>query len=139
MVSMMQALQAGTRLTVYSGRITWSTPDGATLGFNNRRADSQLRNVGVFRDLALAQGLDFDQQVELLFVMTEDLLDASKDIMPVASGRRSDPHGRHHGYAVWQHAGTPNHPRIKISPDQVITPWYHWPDGDDQPSAPLLS
>ena len=27
-------------------------------------------------------------------------------------------------------------PRIEISPDQVITLWYHWPDGDDAPSQP---
>ena len=30
------------------------------------------------------------------------------------------------------------HRGIDISPDQVITLWYHWPDGDDQPSQPPI-
>ena len=54
--------------------------------------------------------------------------------MPVAFGRRADPDGRHHGYVIWRRQGTPNHPCIEISPDQFITLWYQWPDGDDQPS-----
>ena len=138
MVSMMQALQSGARLTFYPGRVTWSTPDGATLGFNNRHADGQLRNVGVLTDIGLVQGMELDADLELIFVMTEDLLDATKDNMPVATGRRSDPAGRYPGYVVWQRQGTPNHLRIEISPDQVIALWYHWPEGDDQPSQPAM-
>ena len=53
MVSMMQALQSGARLTFYPGRVTWSTPDGATLGFNNRQHLTQLR-----LRLALLRGMD---------------------------------------------------------------------------------
>ena len=136
MVSMMQALQSGASLTIYPGRIVWNTPDGATLGFTNRQAGGQIRNVGLLNDISLVQGMVLDEDLELLFVMTEDLLDATKDNLPVAHWRRTDPDGRHHGYVVWQRQGTPNHPRIEISPDQVITLWYHWPDGDDAPSQP---
>ena len=32
-----------------------------------------------------------DDHLELLFVMTEDLFDATKDNMPVATGRRTEP------------------------------------------------
>ena len=96
MVSMMQALQSGPRPTVYPGRIIWTTPDGAQLGFN--RQQGQLRNVGVLVDIGLVQGMAED--LELLFVMTEDLLDATKDNMPVATGRRTDPDGQHHGYRM---------------------------------------
>ena len=135
MVSMMQALQASTRLTVYPDRIVWNTADGATFGFTNCQSGGQFRNVGVRNDIGLVQGMELDEHVEVMFVMTEDLLDATKDSMLVASGRRTDPNGQYHGYVVWQRTRTPNHPRIEISPDQVIILWYHRPDGDYQPSA----
>ena len=133
MVSMMQTIQSGARPTFYPGRVDWPTPDGSQLGFTNRGADGELRNVGVLVDIGLAQGMELDDDLELLFVMTEDLLDATKDNMRVAAGRRADPAGGYHGYVVWQRRRTPNHPRMEISPDQVITLWYHWPNGDDQP------
>ena len=136
MVSMMQTIQSGARPTFYPGRVDWPTPDGSQLGFTNRGADGELRNVGVLVDIGLAQGMELDDDLELLFVMTEDLLDATKDNMRVAAGRRADPAGGYHGYVVWQRRRTPNHPRMEISPDQVITLWYHWPNGDDQPLQP---
>ena len=134
-VSMMQALQSGARLTIYPGRIVWKTPDGATLGFTNRN-QPQLRNVGVLTDISHVQGMDLDEDVELLFLITKNLVDAARNNMPIAQGRRPDPDGRHHGYVIWQRQRTPNHPRIEISPDQVITLWYHWPGDDDPPSQP---
>ena len=63
-----------------------------------------------------------DDHLELLFVMTEDLFDATKDNIPVATGRRTDPAAAYHGYVVWKRRGVPNHPRIEITPDQVISP-----------------
>ncbi len=124
MVSIMQALQSGASLTIHLGRITWATPDGTTLGFTNRQ-QGRLRNIGILADIGLVQGMAMDEHLALLFVMTEDLLDAAKDNMPVATGRRSDLAGGYHGYVVWQRQGTSNHPRIETSPDQVITLWYH--------------
>ena len=144
MVSMMQALQSGASLSVHPGQIVWNTPDRSTLGFTNRHR-GELHNIGVLADIDLVQGIAMDDHLELLFVMTEDLFDATKDNMPVATGRRTDPAatGRrtdpaaaYHGYVVWQRRGVPNHPRIEISPDQGITLWYHWPDEDAQPSMP---
>ena len=92
----------------------------------------------VLADIGLVQGMAIDDDLEMLFVMTEDLLYATKDNMRVATGRRTDPAGRYHGYVVWQRQGTPNHLCINISPDQVITLWYHWPEGDSQPSQPPM-
>ena len=43
--------------------------------------------------------MELDDDLELLFVMTEDLLAATKDNMPVATGRRSDAR-RTHGAAM---------------------------------------
>ena len=135
MVSMMQALQSGASLTICPGRITWTTPDSTTLGFTNRQ-QGELQNIDALSDIGLVQGIAMDDHLELLFVMTEDLLDATKHNIRVATGRRTDPAGQYHGYVVWQRQGTPNRPRIEISPDQEITLWYHWPEGDDQPSVP---
>lgn len=116
--SMMQALQSGASLTIYPGRVVWKTPDGTTLGFTNRQSDGQLRNVGILVDIGLVQGMEMDDNLELLFVMTEDLLDATKAVLPLASGHRLDSdNNRYHGYVVWQREGTPNHPRIEISPN----------------------
>ena len=137
MVSMLQTLQSGASLTIYRGRIVWTTPDRTTLGFTNRQ-QRELHNIGVLADIGLVQGMAIDDDLEMLFVMTEDLLDATKDNMRVATGRRTDPAGRYHGYVVWQRQGTPNHLCINISPDQVITLWYHWPEGDSQPSQPPM-
>ena len=135
MVSMMQALQSRASLSVHPGQIVWNTPDRSTLCFTNRRR-GELHNIGALADIDLVQGIAMDDHLELLFVMTEDLFDATKDKMPVATGRRTDPAAAYHGYVVWQRRGVPNHPRIEISPDQVITLWYHWPDEDAQPSMP---
>ena len=135
MVSMMQALQSGTSLTIHPGQIVWTTTDRTTLGFTNRQ-QGELHNIGVLADIGLVQGIAMDDHLELLFVMTEELLDATKHNIRVATGRRTDLAGGYHGYIVWQRQGAPNRPRIEISPDQDITLWYHWPEGDDQPSVP---
>ena len=74
----MQALQSGGNLTIYPGRIVWTTPDCTTLGFTNRHAGVQLRNVGVLNDISLVQPMDVNEDLKLLFVMTEDLLEAQK-------------------------------------------------------------
>ena len=137
MVSMMQALQSGAGLTIYPGRITWATPDRTTLGFTNRQ-QGELHNIGILADIGLVQGMAMDEHLELLFVTTEGLIDATKQSARVATGRRSNPAGGYQGYVVWQRQGTPNRPRIEIPPDQVITRWYHWPEGDDQPSQPAM-
>ena len=64
-----------------------------------------------------------DDHLQLLFVMTEDLFDATKDNMPVATGRRTAAAAAaYQGYVVWKRRGVPNHPRIEISPDQVMSP-----------------
>ena len=42
--------------------------------------------------------------------------------MPVATGRRTAAAAAYQGYVVWKRRGLPNHPRIEISPDQVISP-----------------
>ena len=123
MVSMTQALQSGASLSVHPGQIVWNTPDRSTLGFTSRHR-GELHNIGVLADIDLVQGIAMDNHIELLFVMTEDLFDATKDNMPVATGRRADPAAAaaYHGYVVWQRRGVPNHPRIEISPDQVMSP-----------------
>ena len=46
MVSMLQTLQSGASLTIYPGRIVWTTPDRTTLGFTNRQ-QRELHNIGV--------------------------------------------------------------------------------------------
>ena len=101
MVSMMQALQSGANLTIDPGQIVWITPDRTTLGFTNRQ-QGELHNIGILADIGLVQGMAMDEHLELLFVMTEDLLDATKQNARVATGRRTEPAGGHHGYVVWQ-------------------------------------
>ena len=88
MVSMMQALQSGASLTICPGHITWTTPDRTTLGFTNRQ-QGELHNIGTLTDIGLVQGMAMDEHLEILFVMTEDLLDATKQNTRVATGRRS--------------------------------------------------
>ena len=107
MVSMTQALQSGASLSVHPGQIVWNTPDRSTLGFTSRHR-GELHNIGVLADIDLVQGIAMDNHIELLFVMTEDLFDATKDNMPVATGRRADPAAAYHGYVVWQRRGVPN-------------------------------
>ena len=84
MVSMMQALQPRASLSVHPGQIVWNTPDKSPLGFTNRRR-GELHNIGVLADIDLVQGIAMDDHLELLFVMTEDLFDATKDNIPVAT------------------------------------------------------
>ena len=81
---MMQALQSRASLSVHPGQIVWNTPDRSTLGFTNR-SRGELHNIGVLADIVLVQGIAMDDNLELLFVMTEDLFDATKDNIPVAT------------------------------------------------------
>ena len=137
MVSMMEALQSGASLSIHPGQIVWATPDRTILGFTNRQ-QGELHNIGVLADIGLVQGMEMDEHLDLVFLMTEDLLDATNHDIRVATGRRTDLAGQYHGYVVWRRQSTPNHPRIEISPDQVITFWYHWPAGDQRPSQPAI-
>ena len=67
-----------------------------------------LSSPKILADIGLVQGMAMDEHLELLFVMTEGLLDATKQNARVATGRRSDPAGGYQGYVVWQRQGTPN-------------------------------
>ena len=137
LVSLMQTIQSNGPANFYPGRISWITVDKTPLAFNISEGEQgHPRAVGFIDKSDTMQGLNADDDLYLVFLMTGDILLATLNDVPVVTGRHGNPSEGYHGYITWTRIGTPNQPRLEVSPNQVITLWRHWPESDEAPSQP---
>ena len=137
LVSMMRAVQSGRELRTEPGRIEWETRNGGRMSLS-APCDSRSGHRGMPGMTGQADGLKEGEDAILMGIITEELVDATERGYPLASNRRPDPLGGHHGYVAWNREHLHNHPRLEISPGGTLRLWYHWPEGDEEPSQPIL-
>ena len=141
-VSMLHAIRQGRYFNVEPCHIRWQEPDGSILGWVSDKATWQTE--GEVPRLPAVPGIAPGPEYDELFNAVERIMVGSWKGWRIRWGRHPVPDaGSYCGFVTHSRPSHGNVPRIEISPDDVISVWYHRPepdlDGDDTASAHCAS
>ena len=138
-VSMLQAIQAGRYFMAEENRIQWHDEAGNQLAWLTDGVT--WWHEGGVPDRPVELTVPYDDEYEQLFNSVERIIFSSLKGWVIRWGRSPSQDGSGYvGYIVHSRPSHGNVPRLEISPDLVITTWYHRPepdiDGDDYARPP---